>query len=358
MSAAAITQPFPIFNDADGQPLDGGYIWIGLDNLPPQTNPTTVYWDEALTQPAAQPVRTRGGYPVNNGTPGRLFVTGGYNFLILDNAGRLIFSALGTTEVIIPNGTAAAPAFAPSSDLNSGMYFPAPDEIGFSVGGAETIRVSVGRAVIGSAFGQGQFICGGVGGVTFSGSFDNVPHIVRVNNSEVARYTIVGLVIGAASFQIASATFSTAPAIESTSANGVGISATAGPVQIATNGVIRQTVRLDGSIWTDNNTLPTFNCRAWVNFNGTGTVAIRGSGNVSSITDNGTGDYTVNLTVAMPDVNYGLACTAMSDGTRVGPSFNTVRAISTVRVTPVTAVNGLASWGTADLAEVHVVVFR
>ena len=45
-------------------------------------------------------------------------------------------------------------------------------------------------------------------------------------------------------------------------------------------------------------------CRAWVNFNGTGTVAIRASFNVSSITDNGTGNYTVNFTNAMPDANY------------------------------------------------------
>ena len=45
-------------------------------------------------------------------------------------------------------------------------------------------------------------------------------------------------------------------------------------------------------------------CRAWVNFNGTGTVAIRASANVSSITDNGTGDYTINFTTAMPDINY------------------------------------------------------
>jgi hypothetical protein len=49
-----------------------------------------------------------------------------------------------------------------------------------------------------------------------------------------------------------------------------------------------------------------FGCRAWVNFNGTGTVAIRASGNVSSITDNGTGDYTVNFTTAMPDANYSI----------------------------------------------------
>ena len=49
---------------------------------------------------------------------------------------------------------------------------------------------------------------------------------------------------------------------------------------------------------------PVYGVRAWVSFNGTGTVAIRGSANVSSITDNGTGDYTVNFTTNMPDTNY------------------------------------------------------
>ena len=48
----------------------------------------------------------------------------------------------------------------------------------------------------------------------------------------------------------------------------------------------------------------TTNALAWVNFNGTGTVAIRSSYNVSSITDNGTGDYTVNFTTALSDANY------------------------------------------------------
>lgn len=57
-----------------------------------------------------------------------------------------------------------------------------------------------------------------------------------------------------------------------------------------------------------------FGCRAWVNFNGTGTVAIRASGNVTSITDNGTGDYTVNFTTAMPDVNYSFVATSGSGG--------------------------------------------
>lgn len=63
---------------------------------------------------------------------------------------------------------------------------------------------------------------------------------------------------------------------------------------------------------------PIYACRAWVNFNGTGTVAIRASGNVSSITDNGTGDYTVNFTTAMPDANYsvGVSCTMDASGSR------------------------------------------
>lgn len=51
-------------------------------------------------------------------------------------------------------------------------------------------------------------------------------------------------------------------------------------------------------------------CRAWVNFNGTGTVAIRASFNVSSITDNGTGDYTINFTTALADANYSIVATS------------------------------------------------
>jgi len=55
-----------------------------------------------------------------------------------------------------------------------------------------------------------------------------------------------------------------------------------------------------------------YSCRAWVNFNGTGTVAIRGSGNVTSITDNGAGDYSVVYTTAMSDANY---CVVTNAGT-------------------------------------------
>lgn len=68
-----------------------------------------------------------------------------------------------------------------------------------------------------------------------------------------------------------------------------------------------------GSLTTASGSAPSYSARAWVNFNGTGTVAIRASGNVSSITDNGTGDYTVNFTTAMADANYAVTGSAQYD---------------------------------------------
>jgi hypothetical protein len=62
-------------------------------------------------------------------------------------------------------------------------------------------------------------------------------------------------------------------------------------------------------------------CRAWVNFDGTDTVAIRASYNVSSITDNGTGDYTVNFATAMVDANYAVAGTAKRNATGASDMF-------------------------------------
>jgi hypothetical protein len=58
--------------------------------------------------------------------------------------------------------------------------------------------------------------------------------------------------------------------------------------------------------------------KAWVNFNGTGTVAIRGAFNVSSITDNGTGDYTVNFTTVMPNTNYATNVTPQATAVNTG----------------------------------------
>ena len=61
-----------------------------------------------------------------------------------------------------------------------------------------------------------------------------------------------------------------------------------------------------------------YGCRVWVNFDGTGTPAIRGSGNVTSITDHSTGEYTVNFTTALPDTNYAVVSLNSTPGGDAG----------------------------------------
>jgi hypothetical protein len=75
--------------------------------------------------------------------------------------------------------------------------------------------------------------------------------------------------------------------------------------------IVANTLNTDtvGGVFTTQNAV-TGIAKAWVNFNGTGTVAISGSFNVSSITDNGTGNYTVNFTTAMPNSNYSVSGSA------------------------------------------------
>jgi hypothetical protein len=96
--------------------------------------------------------------------------------------------------------------------------------------------------------------------------------------------------------------------------------------------------------------LPEFKCRAWVNFNGTGTVAIRASGNVSSITDNGTGIYTVNFTTAMPDANYA--------GVYNNPGRNRYTSFNAQTTTSLTVDAASSSASLIDMENIHVAVFR
>lgn len=92
----------------------------------------------------------------------------------------------------------------------------------------------------------------------------------------------------------------------STSSGLVQTADTSGIITLQNNGTAALTVS-SGNLQFNSgygSVATAYGCRAWVNFNGTGTVAIRASGNVTSITDNGIGDYTVNFTTAMPDANY------------------------------------------------------
>lgn len=103
---------------------------------------------------------------------------------------------------------------------------------------------------------------------------------------------------------------------------------------------------------------PIYACRAWVNFNGTGTVAIRASGNVSSITDNNTGDYTVNFTTAMPDANYSFYGFCGTNNTTTPviafQNTNTVKTSGLFRIYTARSTGG----GAIDVEDISCAIFR
>jgi hypothetical protein len=104
-----------------------------------------------------------------------------------------------------------------------------------------------------------------------------------------------------------------------------------------------------------------YGCRAWVNFDASsGTPSIRGSGNVSSITDNGVGDFTINFTNSMPDANYSAAITgnwAASPGAYADPN-NAFAPYGQAPTTSALRVGTRSSSAFFDYAYVFVQVFR
>ena len=105
--------------------------------------------------------------------------------------------------------------------------------------------------------------------------------------------------------------------------------------------------------------------KAWVNFNGTGTVAIRAGYNVSSISDNGTGDYTVNFTTAMSDVNYSINVNARGNGdaNRGGGGLvylpnATIPTTSAARFSTFVGASGSGGGVIFDMDYVYVSIFR
>jgi hypothetical protein len=125
-------------------------------------------------------------------------------------------------------------------------------------------------------------------------------------------------------------------------------------VGVANSSLVKTALNASGSA-------PIYACRAWVNFNGTGTVAIRASGNVSSITDNGTGNYTVNFTTAMPTANYCALVTSIPKavGNDVNFGFGVFPSGTKTTTALQVAVGGAsnATGFTQDYDQVNVAVF-
>lgn len=88
-----IEPPYPQFFELDGRPLDAGYIFIGVENQNPETAPIPVYWDAGLTQPAAQPLRTKNGMIARNGAPAFVYCNPAYSLTVRNSRQQLVYYA-------------------------------------------------------------------------------------------------------------------------------------------------------------------------------------------------------------------------------------------------------------------------
>lgn len=104
----SIQSPYSFFSDRDGSPLQSGYLYFGVAGLPAETNPTTVYFDEALTIPVSQPVRTKNGFPYNNGTPAIIWTAGDVSLAVKNKKLATVFTSL--TNATVYSQIAAAEA--------------------------------------------------------------------------------------------------------------------------------------------------------------------------------------------------------------------------------------------------------
>lgn len=93
MSSNKVENPYPIFTDTDGKPLENGYIYIGSPGLDAEFNQVSIYLDPELTTPVSQPTRTSGGYPVVNGAVFRFYADGDYSIKVKNKNSELVYSS-------------------------------------------------------------------------------------------------------------------------------------------------------------------------------------------------------------------------------------------------------------------------
>ena len=207
--------------------------------------------------------------------------------------------------------------------------------VGLNVGSGKTLAVAGTATLSGTANLSGTTNATGTfksdtiseytsaAGVTIDGVLlkDAAVNTDTVNEkTSAAGVTVDGVLLKDNGIVVGAGTVS-APPITTTGDTNTGIYfSAADTVDVATGGTKRGQFDSSGNFKFNSgygSVATAYGCRAWVNFNGTGTVAIRASGNVTSITDNGTGQYTMNFTTALPDADYCAAAASFVAGTAV-----------------------------------------
>ena len=101
----SISVPFQFFTEADGTPLDNGNIYIGTENLNPETYPIQVWADPAGTIPLSQPIKTSDGYMVRYGTPVNIFVDSAYSITVKNKNGELVYTLPSSAVITESSGS-------------------------------------------------------------------------------------------------------------------------------------------------------------------------------------------------------------------------------------------------------------
>jgi hypothetical protein len=250
----------------------------------------------------------------------------------------------GAQTVQFAAGSASTPSITFTGDTNTGIFSPAADTIAFTEGGTESMRIdSSGRVVVGYTASVGTAYQTNMQVKGSSASNYAGYGLITSNNESAGLYGVYSN--GENSLWIASDPDN----LRSGSRIVFSVDATE-VMQVGSTGFLRFNSGY-GSVET------AYGCRAWINFNGTGTIATRGSGNVSSLGDNGAGDYTVNLATAMPDGNYSVVSSGGTGGNNIRMcSCSPVSTTSTSQIRVIGITSGAGSL--IDLEVVSVAVFR
>jgi len=258
-----------------------------------------------------------------------------------------ILGAASATSITFDAGAVGTPSITTTGDTNTGIFFPAADTIAFAEGGAEAMRIdSSGNVGIGTSSplsssgltvsknslsvttSDGNFGAGGKRTFMDMDSTNNVGRIGALSGG-VASGTALALYYGA-----------------------------------VTTGTTNEGMRIDSSGNLQFNSgygsvATAYACRAWVAFNGTGTIAIRASGNISSLGDFGTGDYSVGFATNMPDTNYCAVGASIKGGGGPSGSNSGIVIMSEAPAVSAAGVGVITADGTAvDRAYVYAAFFR
>lgn len=118
----ATRQPYQVYTDKSGKPLDNGKLYFGLANQDPETYPQAVFWDAAGTIPAAQPIRTLGGYPVYNGSPAIVYCNNFYSVTSRDQNGVFQYTFPDSSVYDTPTSVAGSNVFSAKNLLINASF--------------------------------------------------------------------------------------------------------------------------------------------------------------------------------------------------------------------------------------------